>query len=414
MTIKASFLALLLTFLCSATWAQKVLTVAAYPAVDDVVRAALPSWKEKNPGVEVKVVSREFADHHLAMTTALAASSGLPDVIALEYGFLGRFAQSGGFEDLSASPYLAGQYSKGFVAYAWQQGQHPKFGQVAMPTDIGPGVMFYRLDTLQKVGLTAADLSKDWDRFIASGKLIKERLGFYLVAHARDIKDIVIRSGVKPNQGIYFDENGHSLVGTDERFLNAFRLAKQIREADLDARVNTWSNDWGEAIKRGNITVQMIGAWFGGHLQNWLAKDSIGKWRTGPIPQGGATSWGGTFYVIPKRAKEKTLAWDLIRHLTLNRAQQEMAFRDFNAFPALLAAQEGAYFEEPLDYFGGQKARVFWRETAKRITATRVFRHDAIAEEIVNSQLDLVLTRGKPVERALADAHRLIQRRGQR
>lgn len=405
---------LLLMLSCSTVLAQKVLTVAAYPAVDDVIKASLSSWKEKNPGVEVRVVSREFADHHLAMTTALAASSGLPDLIALEFGYLGRFAQSGGFEDLSKAPYFFDQYEQNFVSYAWQQGRHPKFGQVAVPTDIGPGVMFYRLDTLEKVGLTGPDLSKDWDSFIESGRLIKNRLGLYLVAHARDIKDIVIRSGIGANQGIYFDESGYSVVGKDDRFLRAFTLAKRIREEGLDARVNTWSNDWGEAIKRGNVTVQMIGAWFGGHLQNWLAKDSTNKWRTGPIPEGATTSWGGTFYVIPRRASEKVLAADLIRHLTLNVSQQELAFRNYNAFPALLAAQEGKYFEEPIQYFGGQRVRSFWREAAKRITATRVFKHDAIAEEIVNAQLDLVLTRGKPIKNALADAHRLISRRGQR
>lgn len=414
MTIKASLLALALSFLCSAAWAQKVLIVAAYPAVDDVIRASLPAWKQRFPDVEIKLVSREFADHHLAMTTALAASSGLPDVIALEYGFLGRFAQSGGFENLAAEPYRAEQYETSFVAYAWQQGRHHKHGQVAMPTDIGPGVMFYRHDTLQKLGLGVEQITSDWSSFISSGKLIKERLGLYLVAHARDVKDIVIRSGVKANQGIYFDENGYSVVGTDERFRKAFTLAKEIREAGLDARVNTWSNDWGEAIKRGSVTVQMMGAWFGGHLQNWLAKDSAGKWRSGPIPEGGATFWGGTFYVIPKKSKQKTIAWEFIRHLTLNQEQQEMAFKNFNAFPALIAAQTGAYFEEPIPYLGGQRARAFWRESTKNIAATRVYRHDAIAEEIVNSQLDLVLTRGKSVDSALADAHRLIQRRGQR
>mgnify|MGYP006933467746 CR=1 FL=1 len=55
-----------------------------------------------------------------------------------------------------------------------------------------------------------------------------------------------------------------------------------------------------------------------------------------------------------------------------------------------------------------------WRESAQRIQATRVFRNDPIAEELVNAELDLVLTRGKPIDVALADAHRMVQRRAQR
>ena len=49
-----------------------------------------------------------------------------------------------------------------------------------------------------------------------------------------------------------------------------------------------------------------------------------------------------------------------------------------------------------------------------RSRAARVFKNDPIAEEMVNAELDLVLTRGKPIDAALADAHRLVQRRAQR
>lgn len=400
--------------LCSSAWAQTVLTVAAFPSVDDVVRAALPAWQKKHPTVQVKVVSREFADHHTAMTTALSASSGLPDVMTIEYGYLGRFAQSGGLEDLALAPYGAKPFQSRLVAYAWAQAHHDSFGQVALPTDIGPGAMFYRLDTLQKAGVKPEQLSADWDSFIGAGKQIKDKTGAYLVAHARDVKDLVIRAGVQAGEGIYYDAQGQSLVGSAPRFKRAFELAKRVRDAGLDAKVNAWSNEWGEGLKRGNVTVQMMGAWLGGHLQNWLAPQSAGQWRSGPLPEGVATSWGGTFYAIPKKSTQKALAWDLIQHLTLDKAQQQLAFERFNAFPALLEAQAGAYFDQPVTYLGGQKARLLWRETAQKIKPTRVFRNDPIAEEMVNAELDLVLTRGKAIDAALADAHRMVQRRAQR
>ena len=61
--------------------AQNVITVAAYPAVDSIVKSALPAWKKTHPNVEVKIISRAYADHHTAMTTALATSSEPPDVM---------------------------------------------------------------------------------------------------------------------------------------------------------------------------------------------------------------------------------------------------------------------------------------------------------------------------------------------
>ena len=54
--------------------AQQVLVMAPYPAVDEIVKAAIPAWKQLHPTVDIKVVSREFADHHTAMTTAQSPS----------------------------------------------------------------------------------------------------------------------------------------------------------------------------------------------------------------------------------------------------------------------------------------------------------------------------------------------------
>lgn len=395
--------------------AQKTtITVAAYPAVDDIVKASLQAWQKKNPQVEVKVVGREYADHHTAMTTALATSTGLPDVMTIEYGYLGRFAQSGGLEDLDKAPYQLGQHASKLVPYALAQGRSPQQGQVAIPTDIGPGAMFYRYDLLTKAKLNESDLTQSWEGFIQSGQKIKKESGAYLVAHARDVKDIVIRTGIPAGHGVYFDDQGKSVIDSAPRFKRGFELAQKIRAQGLDAKVNAWSNEWGESLKRGTVTVQMMGAWLGGHLQNWLAPQTSGLWRSAVLPERVATSWGGTFYAIPKKAVNKELAWDLIQHLTLNSKQQQMAFEKFNAFPALIEAQNGDFFNQPVAFLGGQKARADWKASAGQIKPTMVFKNDSVAEEIVNAELDLVLNKNKPIDQALKDAHRLVQRRASR
>jgi multiple sugar transport system substrate-binding protein len=382
--------------------------------VDEIVKTALLEWKKRHPNVDVKVVGREYADHHTAMTTALATATSLPDVMTIEYGYLGRFVQSGGLEDLNQPPYRANDIAKKMVPYALAQAQSSSHGQAAIPTDIGPGAMFYRQDLSQKAKVKDTDLTESWESFVESGKKIKSATGAYLVAHARDVKDIVIRSGIPTNEGIYFDSQGQSVVGSSARFQKGFELAKKIRHEGLDAKVNAWSGEWGESLKRGNVSVQMMGAWLGGHLSNWLAPNTAGLWRSTVLPERTATSWGGTFYAIPKQAQNKELAWDLITHLTLNRQQQQQAFEKFNAFPALLEAQSGPFFEQPVPFLGGQKARMEWKNTASQIKPTRVFKHDAIAEEIVNAELDLVLLKGKSIEQALKDAHSQIQRRARR
>ena len=291
--------------------AQQTLTVAAFPAIDDIVKAALPQWKKKHPNVEIKVVSRAYADHHTAMTTALSTSSNLPDVMALEFGYVARFSEGGGLEDLSQAPYKVKEEQSRFVPYAFRQGTAISGAVMAVPTDIGPGTLLYRTDILKKAGIAEADLTKSWESYINAGIKIKATTGAYLMPHARDIKDILIRTGVQNGEGLYLDAKGKVLVDSP-RFVRAFELAKKVRENKLDGKINAWSNEWSEGFKRGTIATQMSGAWLAGHLNNWLAPSTKGQWQAAQLPEGAFGSWGGSFYAIPKTGKNKALAYGRI------------------------------------------------------------------------------------------------------
>ncbi len=395
--------------------AQQTLVVAAFPAVDEIVRAAVPAWKKLHPTVDVKVVSRQFSDHHTAMTTALSTSFYLPDVMALEVGYVGRFAQGGGLEDLSLAPYNIKQFQAQFVPYAFQQATNRKGAVVAAPTDIGPGTLLYRADILAKAGVSEAELTASWDGYVAAGAKIKASTGAYLMAHARDMKDIVIRAGIQPGEGLYFDSQSKVLV-TSPRFVRAFELARQVRQQKLDAKVGAWSNEWSEGFKRGTIATQLTGAWLAGHLNNWLAPNTKGLWRAAQLPEGAFAAYGGTFLAIPhgSPAANKQLAWEFIQLLTLKREMQLAAFKSQDAFPSLLQTFDDPFFEQPIEFLGGQKARVGWRAAAAKIVAVSVHKQDAFADEVINTELDKVLDRGKDIPTALADAQALLQQRARR
>ena len=393
--------------------AQQSITVAAYPAVDEIAKAAVAQWKKKHPTVEVKVVSRAFADHHTAMTTALSTSSNLPDVMVVEFGYVARFAEGGGLEDLGAAPYAIKTQQARFVPFAFRQATAASGAVVAVPADIGPGTLLYRADILKKAGLTEADLMQSWDGYVAAGVKIKAATGAYLVAHARDVKDIVIRSDIKPGEGLYIDAKGRVLVDSP-RFVRAFELAKKVREGKLDGKISAWSNEWAEGFKRGTIATQMSGAWLAGHLNNWLAPETKGLWRASQLPEKAWGSWGGSFYTIPKGAKNKALAWDFIQMMTLDPQMQLSAFKSQDAFPALVDVHNDAFFDQPIDFLGGQKARLLWREASRKINAVDVHKLDPIAEEIINTEMDKVLDQGKDVRTALADAKALLERRVKR
>ncbi|MDP2007760.1 MAG: extracellular solute-binding protein [Rubrivivax sp.] len=410
-----ALVALALTLLSSAATAQRVLTVAAYPAVDKIVEAAIPAWQKLHPNVGIRVVSRQFADHHTAMTTALSTRFYLPDVMALEVGYVGRFAQGGGLDDLRQPPYDIGKVAALWVPYAVAQATSRTGAVVAAPADIGPGTLLWRADVLARAGVTEAELTKSWDSYVAAGVKIKQGTGAYLLAHARDIKDILIRTGVAPGEGLYFDKDSQVLV-TSPRFVRAFELAREVRRHKLDARVGTWSNEWSEGFKRGTLATQMSGAWMAGHLSNWLAPDTKGLWRASQLPEGAFVAYGGTFFAIARGApaESKGLAWEFIRMLTLDRELQLAAFKSQDAFPALLSTYDDAFFEQPLPFLAGQPARSLWRDATRRTGAVAVHKQDAFAGEVIDTELDKVLDQGKDIHTSLADAARLLQRRAKR
>lgn len=390
------------------------LVVAAFPAVDAIAKAAAPAWEKAHPGVKVEVISRQYADHHTAMTTALSTGVYLPDVMALEVGYLGRFGR-GGLQDLRQAPFNATNLTANFVPYTVQQATAGQGSLVALPTDIGPGTLLYRQDLLKQAGVTPENLTRTWESYLEAGIQIKAKTGAYLLAHARNLKDIVIRAGIQPGEGLYFDQNNRVLVQSP-RFVRAFELALKVRQNNLDARVSDWSNEWSEGLRRGTLATQLSGAWLVAHLSHWLAPQTKGLWRAAQLPEGNWAAYGGSFLAIPKNTdpNKKALAWDFIQYLTLQRSQQLSAFTQFDAFPSLLSTFNDPYFEAPIPFLGGQPARVLWREAAQHIQAVAVHRQDTFADEVINTELDKVLDQGKDIPTALADAARLLERRALR
>jgi multiple sugar transport system substrate-binding protein len=394
--------------------AQKItLTVTSFPDLDRGIKLAIPLYQKLHPDVEIKLTSLAFGDHHTAMTTMLATGANVPDVMAMEVGFIGKFAESNGLEDLAKAPYNAGQLRDKLTRYAYPLATSAQGAQVGLPVDLGAGALFYRKDLLDKAGVTEADLTGSWESFIEAGKKVKATSGAYLLANAVDLKDIYIRASLKDGEGIYFDAKGKPLV-TTPRFEKAFALAKAARTAGIDGKINAWTNEWSEGFKRDKIAAQMMGCWLAGHLKNWLAPESAGKWRSAQLPGGAYASWGGSFYGIPKKAQNKAAAWDFIKFLSTSREMQVEAFRGYDAFPALVEALDDPFVDQPIEYLGGQKARQLWKVAASKVAAYDVDKFDAVAGDVVNAELEKVLEHNKDIKAALNDAQAQLLRRVRR
>ena len=395
--------------------AQDTVSIALYPDLDSHLEAVLPAFEAEH-GVDVEVRVLQHGDHHNALVTQLATGSGAADVVAIDVGFIARFVAEGGLTDLSQAPFDAGRYQDLFADYAWLQGSTTDGRIVAMPTDLGPGVMYFRRDRFAEVEADVEQVIASWDSYIEFGEQVTRDTDgdgvndVFLIADAGDVARAMFRSGLGEGEGVFFDADGEVLVDS-ERFHNAFEVAKRIRDAGLDAQVSAWTNEWYEGFQQGTFATQLSGAWLLGHLQNWMAPDTAGLWGASHLPNGIYGFWGGSFYGIPDQSENKELAWELIQYLTTSPEVQLAAFEGIGAFPAVTSTYGDAMFSEPLAFLDEQPARELFADIAENIEGVATHPSDMIATEIVDSALASVLDEGASIDEALAEAQRLIARR---
>lgn len=391
--------------------AQTVLTVGLFEPHQDHLERVLDQFYAEHPDIRLEIRTLGFGDHHDLLVTNLATGSGAPDVVVLEIGYIARFIAEGGLRDLSVAPFNADQFEDLFVDYAWAQGRSDDGRQVAIPTDIAPGTMFFRRDILEASGWTIDMVNESMESYIEYGRALKD-MGVFLTTNATQVADGMIRSDIPAGDGVYFDANGRPVLNS-ERFLEAARVAQIIRSEGLDAQIGAWSNEWYEAFRQGTAATELSGAWLAGHLANWMAPDTAGLWGASVVPGDTMVSWGGSFWAIPTQTPEAKLeaAWNLILFLTTNPEIQLAAFRNIDAFPAMPVTYGDPMFFEEMPFLGGQQARVLWASVAERIPGVRTHPGNIIAEEIWGSALGEILNEGRDIQAALDEAQRLVERR---
>jgi multiple sugar transport system substrate-binding protein len=402
-------LASLLT--ASVALAQTTLTVGVFEPHQDHIQRVLDQFTEAHPGIQLEIRTLGFGDHHDLLVTNLATGSGAADVVVIEIGYIARFIAEGGLRDLSVEPFNADQYQDLFVEYAWAQGSSDDGRQVAMPTDIAPGTMFYRRDVLEASGWTIDMVNESMESYIEYGRALKD-MGVFLIANASAVADGMIRSDIPAGDGIFFNAAGQPQLNS-ERFLNAARVAKTIRDEGLDAQIGAWSSEWFEGFRQGTNATELSGAWLAGHLANWMAPDTAGLWGASVVPGDTMVSWGGSFWAIPTQTPAAKLdaAWDFIIFMTTNPEIQLAAFRNIDAFPAMPVTYDDPMFSEELPFLGGQPARELWASVAERIPGVLTHQGDVIANEIWGSALGEILNEGRDIQAALDEAQMLVTRR---
>lgn len=394
------------------------LTLACFPSLDAAYKAVLPDFNKKYPNIEVEVKALGYGDHHNMLVTALAAGKGAPDVSVVEIGYIAQLGAGGGFENLMAAPYNAGDFKKDFTPFKWAQASLGPKVLFAMPIDIAPGCIWYRDDVFKSRKVDINKIVTVDDLFAQGSKLTFDgngdgKVDHWLLSGANYVFNMIFFSS--PQR--YFDKEGAPALKA-ERIKTAISWAKKFRDAGLDAKIGDWSNEWYAALKEGTIAYTASGAWLGGHLKNWMAPDAKGKFKVASLPKLNAAdkdrmymSQGGSFLAIPAQIADvnKGASWELIKWMTTRVDAQLVGFDKSDAFPAYMPAWKDKIFNDGVEYMGGQKARLIWIDIAKKIPEVYVNEKDSLASSILNQALSEVLDGKKTVDAALDFAQKDLE-----
>jgi multiple sugar transport system substrate-binding protein len=79
-------------------------------------------------------------------------------------------------------------------------------------------------------------------------------------------------------------------------------------------------------------------------------------------------------------------------------------FKPTGVFPAYKPAWTDPLYDEPVEFFGGQRAHRMWANIADNVASIVRSPYDLQADDIVNAEMTKVMNQGKDPVQAMKDA----------
>lgn len=323
-------------------------------------------YEKLHPGVTVKQTDTEDEqDYWKSLQTRLAGGGGLADVQGIEVGRIAAVTQQqpDKFEDLTA--YGAGALKSSFAEAKWSAATTKDGKVLGLGTDVGPEAMCYRRDLFEKAGLPTgrdelAAKWSTWDGYLELGRQYKKNAPEK--SAWMDSVGSLYTVMVGQEKERYYDTSGKLVYESSPAVKNAWNTSVRASEDGLSAKLDQWSPPWNQAFAAGSFATLPCPAWMLGYIKGQAGDAGQGKWDVARLP-GGAGNWGGSYLAVPRAAKHKKEAYELIQWLTAPE-QQARLFEKQGSFPsstgaiAKVADIKDPYFSDaPIGRIFGEAAK---------------------------------------------------------
>jgi multiple sugar transport system substrate-binding protein len=325
------------------------------PVRRNAIRRVVALCRAELPNVRVTEVFKPWGDIWTANIAAVAAGSGMPDVIVSDRGQLPREAGEGIYMNLADMAAEDGVDGSKFWEFTWNQSLHDG-DPYGIPYETDVRVLFYNKTLFERAGLDPNDPPQTWaeleaaadtlDEVAANGNL--ERIGFSPLIGNGPPNIMILNNG-----HAWLDDQGNPNLD-DPKVVEAVDWMKAWVDryggfSNLQRFQQGFSAPPNDHFMSGGVAMKIDTAGYSSVLNFYNPRMRIDdqnvplQWGVTEIPANeGAESTsesGGFTLSIPTGASNPEAAWEFIKCATNPRAQTSWA-RDTAAIPNSLAAAE--------------------------------------------------------------------------
>lgn len=335
-------------------------------AWEPTLKSVAADFEKKYPKVKINLVSERSGDkHYTALSNAISAGKGVPDVAQVEYFALSQYSLTKGLSDLA--PYGADKLASKYTPGPWNAVSDGD--QVyGLPMDSGPMAMFYNKKIFDKYKIA---VPTTWDEYVeAARKLHKADPKVYIANDAGDAgftTSMLWQAGSRP----YKVDGTKVTVNFDDAGAKTYTDTwQQLIDEKLVSPINGWTDDWYKGLGDGTIATLTTGAWMPANFVTGVP-NAAGDWRAAPMPQWtksdkASAENGGSSLTLPTLGKNKELAYAFVEYANSGAGVQTRI--DEGAFPATTAElQDSTFLNKEFEYFGGQKANEIFADSAANV-----------------------------------------------
>ena len=246
---------------------------------------------------------------YVAITNALKAGSGAPDVAEVEFDELPSFEVTHNVVNLV--PYGAGNYKNDFTTWAWQEVSQGS-AVYAMPGDAGPMAFYYNTAELAKYHITPPTT---WAQFAAdAATLHKDNPSAYMTNFSAIDLQWVMSLMAQDNAWPFAYSGGSNVTinwtGPAQMAFASY-WQKLLAAHEVNATTDVSATSFADLDK--GIDASWISSAWGPSYFAPDAKSSLGDWRATSLPQwtagaSVAANWGGSTYPVFTQSKHPAQA----------------------------------------------------------------------------------------------------------